>query len=89
MRSIARLLEAASPHGLHCQTPPMSRSRDGVEIAFALYGADGRVDVPTVVLVHGWSGNRGFWAHQTEFLIERYRHIAVDLGGHGRVGARS
>jgi pimeloyl-ACP methyl ester carboxylesterase len=64
----------------------MSRSRDGVQIAYASYGAGDGVDAPTVVLVHGWSGNRGYWAHQIEFLAERYRVVAVDLGGHGESG---
>jgi pimeloyl-ACP methyl ester carboxylesterase len=60
-------------------------SRDGVEIAYATFGEpDG--DAPAVVLVHGWSGNRGYWAHQTDFLAERHHVIAVDLGGHGESG---
>src|SRR5918995_1735065 len=68
------------------QTPRMSRSRDGVEIAYASYGAGDGVDAPTVALVHGWSGNRGYWAHQIDFLVKRYCVIAVDLGGHGESG---
>jgi len=63
----------------------VTASRDGVEIAYATYGEpDG--DAPAVVLVHGWSGNRGYWVHQTDFLAERHHVIAVDLGGHGESG---
>lgn len=63
----------------------MTTSRDGVEIAYATYGRpDG--DAPAVALVHGWSGNRSYWAHQIAFLAERYSVIAVDLAGHGESG---
>ena len=61
----------------------MTPSRDGVEIAYATYGAG---DGPAVVLVHGWAGNRTYWAHQIDDLAERYQVIAVDLGGHGESG---
>ena len=39
-----------------------------------------------MVLVHGWAGNRTYWAHQIDYLAERYRVIAIDLGGHGESG---
>ena len=64
----------------------MTVSRDGVEIAYATYGAAPGVDAPAVVLVHGWSGNRAYWARQVEFLAERHHVIAVDLAGHGESG---
>src|SRR5438874_678908 len=60
-------------------------SRDGVEIAYATFGEPGGC-APAVVLVHGWSGNRGYWMHQADFLAERHHVIAVDLGGHGESG---
>ena len=61
----------------------MTSSRDGVEIAYATYGAG---EEPAVVLVHGWAGNRTYWDHQIDDLAERYQVIAVDLGGHGESG---
>ncbi|HEX2700816.1 MAG TPA: alpha/beta hydrolase [Acidimicrobiales bacterium] len=65
--------------------PAMVRSGDGVEIAFESHGrTDG--DAPTVVLVHGWAGNRTFWSRQVDVLTESYRVITVDLGGHGASG---
>ena len=60
----------------------MTSSRDGVEMAYATHGAGG----PAVVLVHGWAGNRTYWAHQIDHLAERHQVIAVDLGGHGESG---
>ena len=64
---------------------PVTSSRDGVEIAYATYGGDG-AGGPAVVLVHGWAGNRTYWAHQIDPLAERYQVIAIDLGGHGESG---
>lgn len=64
----------------------MTRSRDGVEIAFATHGAPGRGDRPAVVLVHGWAGNRIYWEHQIGGLAARHHVVAVDLGGHGESG---
>lgn len=60
----------------------MTSSRDGVEIAYATHGAGS----PAVVLVHGWAGNRTYWADQIRHLAERHQVIAVDLGGHGESG---
>lgn len=61
----------------------MARSRDGLEIAYATYGANAE---RAVVLVHGWLGNRTNWAHQIDILAERYHVIALDLAGHGESG---
>src|SRR5919112_552355 len=60
----------------------MTSSRDGVEIAYATHGAGS----PAVVLVHGWAGNRTYWAEQIRHLAERHQVVAVDLGGHGESG---
>lgn len=62
----------------------MTSSRDGVAIAYEIHGAS---ESPTVVLVHGWAGNRAYWKHQVDFLVDRYRIITLDLGGHGESGA--
>ena len=64
----------------------MTPSRDGVEIAYATHGTGAGANGPAVVLVHGWGGNRGYWANQVDFLAGRHRVIAVDLGGHGESG---
>jgi pimeloyl-ACP methyl ester carboxylesterase len=64
----------------------MVRSRDGVEIAYSTCGPAKVPDGPAVLPVHGWAGNRTYWAHQIDYLAERYQVIAVDLGGHGESG---
>ena len=45
------------------------------------------VGAPTLVLVHGWSCDRGYWRGQLGPLAARYRTAAVDLAGHGESGA--
>ena len=63
----------------------MVQSRDGVEIAYECHSRIDE-DAPTVVLVHGWAGNRSFWTRQVEVLAETCRVVAMDLGGHGESG---
>jgi pimeloyl-ACP methyl ester carboxylesterase len=61
----------------------MTRSRDGVEIAYETHGES---TAPAVLLVHGWAGNRTYWHRQIDILVDRYFVIALDLGGHGESG---
>jgi len=39
-----------------------------------------------VVLVHGWCINKEYWKTQQDLLSNRYRVVALDLGGHGHSG---
>ena len=55
--------------------------RDGVPIVFDDLGSG----LPVVVLIHGWSCDRGYWAAQIPALHGR-RVVNVDLGGHGESG---
>ena len=65
----------------------MARSRDGIEIAYRVDGERGDAGAPTVVLVHGWAGDRTVWAAQVAALAAaRYRVVTMDLGGHGESG---
>jgi pimeloyl-ACP methyl ester carboxylesterase len=63
----------------------MATSPDGVEIAYATRSFTNGA-APTVVLVHGWAGDRTYWAEQLDFLSSLYQVIALDLGGHGESG---
>lgn len=58
-------------------------SHDGVPIAYATSG-DGK---PALVLIHGWSCDRTYWAAQVAPLSESFQVITVDLGGHGEAGS--
>ena len=60
-------------------------SADGVPIVYEVNG-DARADVPTLVLIHGWSCDRTYWGAQVGPLAERYRVVTLDLAGHGDSG---
>jgi len=64
----------------------MTRSRDGVELAYTTHTTRSESTAPAVVLVHGWLGNRTYWDSQVAALTERHDVIALDLGGHGESG---
>lgn len=57
-------------------------SHDGVPIAYATEGAGG----PALVLIHGWSCDRSYWAAQVAGLSSDFQVITVDLAGHGESG---
>lgn len=38
----------------------------------------------TLVFIHGWSGNSGFWREQVPAFADKARLILIDLPGHGR-----
>jgi pimeloyl-ACP methyl ester carboxylesterase len=72
---------------LACMTTPATRvghvrASDGVEI---VYDVRGKGD-PTIVLVHCWCGNRGFWKNQIGELARDHRVVSIDLPGHGASG---
>lgn len=59
-----------------------TKAPDGVPIA---YDARGKGDV-ALVFIHGWCGDRSFWREQLDVFRDRYRVVALDLGGHGASG---
>jgi pimeloyl-ACP methyl ester carboxylesterase len=63
-------------------------SADGVPIAYELRGVSGADQSgPALVLIHGWSCDRGYWKDQLEYLGAQYPLVLVDLAGHGDSGA--
>lgn len=54
-------------------------SADGVAIAYEQRGSGS----PTLVFVHGWCGERGFWRTTAEALASSRRCVTLDLAGHG------
>jgi len=42
----------------------------------------------TIVLVHCWAGNLGFWREQVPALADKARLVLIDLPGHGRSDKR-
>src|SRR5262245_11765447 len=72
---------------------PLSHSANpipGVKAHFAqwdtnkLYYLTAGEGAKTLVLIHGWSGNSGFWREQIPALTNLARLILVDLPGHGQ-----
>jgi pimeloyl-ACP methyl ester carboxylesterase len=62
------------------------RSFDGTELAVNVLGPQ---NAPTVVLVHGFSGDLTLWHFQWKALAGEYRVVLYDQRGHGRSGAGS
>lgn len=58
------------------------QSTDGVPIAYEVWGR-GSI---TLVFIHGWSCDRGYWREQVEAFRGDYRIVALDLAGHGQSG---
>jgi len=58
------------------------RSADGVLISYQMAG-EGPV---SVVFVHGWLCDRGYWKEQLDTFAQVHRVVALDLAGHGDSG---
>jgi pimeloyl-ACP methyl ester carboxylesterase len=57
-------------------------STDGVPIKFE--SRDG--GEPTLVFIHGWCCDRGYWNEQLPYFAQKYRVVTIDLAGHGESG---
>ena len=57
-------------------------SADGIPLSFEVRGAG----EPTLVFIHGWSCDRGYWKHQVGEFGQRHQVVAIDLAGHGQSG---
>ncbi|MDP9120174.1 MAG: alpha/beta hydrolase, partial [Acidobacteriota bacterium] len=57
-------------------------STDGVPIHYQVEGHG----APTLVFVHGWSCDRGYWAEQVEHFSRDHQVVTLDLAGHGESG---
>jgi pimeloyl-ACP methyl ester carboxylesterase len=57
------------------------RSFDGTDLAVNVVGPG---DAPTVVLIHGFSGDMTLWHYQWKALAKRWRVVLYDQRGHGR-----
>jgi pimeloyl-ACP methyl ester carboxylesterase len=58
---------------------PKFVDRDGVKLAYDTAGRG----APAIVLVHGWAGDRSYFAPQFEHFASRHAVVALDLRGHG------
>lgn len=74
---LASQVQAAEVHW-----PRMANSADGVPIAYEVQGSG----EPTLVFIHGWSGDGRYWRGQVPYFSQRHRVVTVDLAGHGHSG---
>src|SRR5262245_48480998 len=88
MKPIAGCLLALAAGCTAVEAPPLAEERrasapDGVSIAYEVAGAG----EPTLVFVHGWACDRGFWRGTMHAFAAQHRVVALDLAGHGASGA--
>jgi pimeloyl-ACP methyl ester carboxylesterase len=62
--------------------PHIVLSKDGTPISYEVYGAG----EPTLVFVHGWSGDARYWRAQVPHFSKKHRVVVLDLAGHGHSG---
>jgi pimeloyl-ACP methyl ester carboxylesterase len=62
--------------------PHVVLSKDGSPISYEIFGTG----EPTLVFVHGWSGDARYWRAQVPTLSKKYRVVVLDLAGHGHSG---
>jgi pimeloyl-ACP methyl ester carboxylesterase len=48
----------------------------------------GAKNLPTLVFVHGWCCNQEFWRYQTDYFMDKYPILTVDLAGYGNSESR-
>lgn len=78
MLALVASCKSAAPEGQQ----HFATSVDGEEIS---YTVSGQGDV-TLLFVHGWGCDGGYWREQTPVFESQYRVITVDLAGHGNSG---
>ena len=62
--------------------PHITFSKDGTPISYEVFGAG----EPTLVFVHGWSGDARYWRTQVPYFSKTHRVVVLDLAGHGHSG---
>jgi pimeloyl-ACP methyl ester carboxylesterase len=78
----ALLLGACEPKGPPAPVSGTVASADNVAIRYEVAGKG----ETTLVFVHCWTCNRGYWDAQVSHFAPRYRVVRLDLAGHGESG---
>ena len=79
---LAALLLTACDAKAQKEWPQVVASKDGTLISYEVYGAG----EPTLVFVHGWSCDSGYWRNQTPVFSQEHKVVLLDLSGHGHSG---
>jgi len=72
-----------APQAMPTEGHIRSLAPDHASIRYRVYG-NGE---PTLVLIHGWSCDSGYWDQQLNDLALRHTVVTLDLAGHGRSDA--
>ncbi len=64
-----------------CAEPKTLTRPGGTTITYEVFGDAEKED--TLLLVHCWACNRGYWNNQIPDLARNYRVVTLDLPGHG------
>lgn len=62
--------------------PAKVKSADGTPIVYEVSGKG----EPTLVFIHCWCCDKGYWSEQVPVFAKKYRVVALDLAGHGDSG---
>lgn len=76
------LLTVTTGTGMAASVPQFALSRDNTPISYEVYGSG----EPTLIFVHGWSGDSRYWRMQIDHFARKYRVVVLDLAGHGHSG---
>ena len=79
MALLSFLVPSAQAEGEVAIAPARFATFEGMKVHYKVLGAG----EPTLVLVHGWTCNLGFWRGQAP-LADAMRLVLVDLPGHGQ-----
>lgn len=78
---------AAAPREVPGATVRETLAQDGVRLVYTVVEhAAASQELPGVLFVHGWSGERSHFAGSLEFFAQQRRVAALDLAGHGDSG---
>ncbi len=64
------------------RSAPIRIKNNGVNIAYI----DTHKGDTTLLFVHGWCINKGYWSNQLAYFSKRYRVVTIDLPGFGQSG---
>ena len=81
--ALASLVLAGAATAAGPATTGTVNARDGVPLAFDVRGAG----EPTLVFLHGWACDRGYWREQLDVFAKDHRVVSLDFAGHGESGA--
>ncbi|MCC6459445.1 MAG: alpha/beta hydrolase [Saprospiraceae bacterium] len=81
---LSALFACQSPSTTERHTAPIDQGfeHEGVQIHYTVAGSGDT----SLVLIHGWCINRGYWSEQVAYFSPRYRVVAPDLPGFGASG---